>query len=317
MANLSKAFSVLSRACDRLARMGVVDVHSRITARILPPEKCGAEDRALELAQEAIAELHQRGLEVLARDLSLELEVAPMAPARLAGSTPVESDFLSPPPIARAIGSAVLRAADALFPRTAAPGEPLPSAGAPELPVTVPAPEAPVPPLAHEVSFDERIVTIAGAKVGIDFADGPDRTEEVRFAGGSDRTEVVPPAAGYAPGELEELQRQIDAEEAGKDRAHHEALDGAEADAERAAAQAELPSGQVLPDDLPPLSDSLGGLEARGVGEGFKVGEVRVISHPDFPVPAAPPSPAELDAEALRREADRKGGEGLDAPRAL
>lgn len=298
MANLSKAFSVLSRACDRLARMGVTDVHQRITARILPPEKCGAEDRALELAQEAIGELHARGLEAEARALSLQLEVEPPAPARLAGSTVIEP-FLDPPPLARAMGRAVLRLADSLFPAPPAvpdqahvtPASPL----TPEdLEVLPPVPEVPVPPVSHEVKFGEGLG--AGVEVGLDLASGPDLHA------------VVPaPAAGYAPGELEDLQREIDAEEAGKDRAHHEALDGAECDAERAAAQAELPAGQVLPDDLPPVA-----------AEDLQRGDLVALVDGKL-VKAAPPSPSTpADRDQAEHIEDVVGGapEAPSAPSA-
>lgn len=227
MANLSKAFSVLSRACDRLARMGVTDVHQRITARILPPEKCGAEDRALELAQEAIGELHARGLEAEARALSLQLEVEPLAPARLAGSTVVDDGFLSPPPIARAMGAAVLRAADALFPPVpdqahVTPASPLTPEDLDVLPPAAPgpitldraigmlggeppAPEVPVPPVQHEVTFGEGLG--AGVEVGLDRASGPDVSAVVPAP-------RVPSQLGYTEAELAEIDRELAAEDA-------------------------------------------------------------------------------------------------------
>lgn len=282
MANLSKAFGVLSRACDRLARMGVVDVHSRISARILPPEKCGAEDRALELAREAIAELHARGLEVLAASLSAELDLEPLPSARLAGSTVIEPDFLSPPPIARAIGAAVLAAAGSI-----PPGSPVP-----EVPVPPVAPEAPVPPASHEVSFGEVVLgdrLPIGTAVGLDLASEPDRTEVVRMS-------------GYAPGELEALDREIAAEAArGRDQAEHLAdeVDGP-------------PSAPVAGVDLskgePVAVDGGVAMPASGLEP---TGPVLRIEDPASPVP---PTQAELDAEALRREAARTGDDAPAAP---
>lgn len=98
---MQKVFTVMSRALEELGRRGVRDVFARLSARVLPPEKPGAEERALELATEAIAELHVRGLEAMAAGLAAELGIEAPASARLAGST-VAPHPDEPPPAADA-----------------------------------------------------------------------------------------------------------------------------------------------------------------------------------------------------------------------
>lgn len=86
---MAKAFSVLAKAMQELGSRGVRDVHDRLAQGIIPEGKEGAEERALELAEQALEALHVRGLEARALELALELGIAPLPPARLAGSTPI------------------------------------------------------------------------------------------------------------------------------------------------------------------------------------------------------------------------------------
>lgn len=94
---MQKVFTVMSRALEDLGRRGVRDVHQRLCARVLPPERPGAEDRAREIAEEAIAELHGRGLEAIAAGLAAELGIDALPSRRLAGSTPAFHPSVPPP----------------------------------------------------------------------------------------------------------------------------------------------------------------------------------------------------------------------------
>lgn len=94
---MKKVFSVMARALEELGRRGVRDVHQRLAARVLPPERPEGEDRALEIATEAIAELHGRGLEAIAAGLAADLGIDALPSRRLAGSTPAAHPSVPPP----------------------------------------------------------------------------------------------------------------------------------------------------------------------------------------------------------------------------
>lgn len=90
----------------------------------------------------------------------------------------------------------------------------------------------------------------SGTVAGVDLASGPDRNEEVVVNPRPDGWTLELVRGPAAPEEAPAADP--DAAAAAADREHHEALDGAEAEAARAEAQADQPPGHALPEDLPP-----------------------------------------------------------------
>lgn len=290
---MQKVFTVMSRALEELGRRGVRDVFARLSARVLPPEKPGAEERALELATEAIAELHVRGLEAMAAGLAAELGIEAPASARLAGSTVAPHPDEPPPaadappadeaPLLAGPGSDAAAVADQVHVTPAAPltaedrdalgGDPVvdppPHAdGSPRGLITderaagMLAPEgAPAPVVIDELHQQDgktlELVLRERAAAGVEAAAAPSIIG-MDLASGPD-VAVVVPAAAPAEGapwtpEDDAAFRDLEAAEAGKASAEDAALRQQEGERVLAEAQAELPAGGALPEDLPPAA---------------------------------------------------------------